>query len=401
MEGMVALLSKETMEIIKSTAPALEAHGKKITTIFYKRLFEIHPELLNIFNQTNQKQGRQQLALANAVYAAAVHIENLSEIMPVVRQISEKHRSLGIKPEHYPIVGKNLLIAIKEVLGDAATPKIMDAWTEAYGVLADAFINTEEEMYKETENKPGGWRFFKDFTLVDKIPENRLVTSFYLKPADDAPLPDYKPGQYITVHVQIPGQKYAHKRQYSLSKTYDGESYRISVKREIITDPAGIVSNYLHDSLNVGDKIQISAPAGEFFYHTKADTSVAFLAGGIGITPLFSMVQSAVKENKEKIHFIQSVSTRDLLTFSDALNELAKDHSQLYYHELITQTDGFVSKEFLEKHIDSSTDVYICGPIPFMVAMVKHLLAMGLQEDHIFYEFFGPSMTIDTETPEI
>jgi len=392
------MLSQETMDIIKSTAPVLEVHGKDITTVFYKRLFESHPELLNIFNQTNQRKGRQQLALANTVYAAAVHIENLSEIMPVVKQIAEKHRSLGIKPEHYPIVGENLLKAIKEVLGDAATPEIMDAWTEAYGVLADAFISTEETLYKESENKQGGWRLFKDFKLVDKVPENELITSFYLKPADGAPVPDYKPGQYITVHVTIPGEKYTHNRQYSLSKAYDGENYRISVKREVVNEPVGIVSNFLHDYLNIGDILPISAPAGVFFYQSKPDTPVTFLAGGIGITPLMSMLQIAVKENNAPINFMQSANTADLVVFSKPLHDIAQQYSNLNYFELITETSGYISKEFLEQYVDLSSDVYLCGPVPFMLAMIKHLLVIGVSKDHIYYEFFGPSMALDIET---
>src|SRR5690606_5710012 len=125
-----------TIAIIKSTVPVLETHGQAVTKRFYQRLFEAHPELLNIFNHANQRQGRQQAALANSVYAAAANIENLSAILPVVRQIGHKHRSLGVKPEHYPIVGENLLAAMKDVLGDAATPEILDAWAEAYGVIA-------------------------------------------------------------------------------------------------------------------------------------------------------------------------------------------------------------------------------------------------------------------------
>lgn len=122
------MLSQETINIIKSTVPVLEQHGTTITTVFYKNLFEKHPELLNIFNHANQSKGRQQTALANAVYAAAANIDNLSAILPAVVQIAHKHKSLGIKEEHYPIVGYHLLGAIKEVLGDAATPAIIAAW---------------------------------------------------------------------------------------------------------------------------------------------------------------------------------------------------------------------------------------------------------------------------------
>src|SRR5690625_5528012 len=109
-----ATLDARTIEIVKSTVPVLEEHGEKITTRFYELMFNNHPELLNIFNHANQKQGRQQQALANAVYAAAANIDNLEAILPVVKQVGEKHRSLGVKKEHYPIVGKHLLLAIKD-----------------------------------------------------------------------------------------------------------------------------------------------------------------------------------------------------------------------------------------------------------------------------------------------
>src|SRR3954469_803670 len=108
------MLSQETINIIKSTVPVLEQHGKTITTVFYKNLFKAHPELLNIFNHANQSKGRQQTALANAVYAAAANIDNLGAIIPTVVQIAHKHKSLGVMKEHYPVVGYHLLGAIKE-----------------------------------------------------------------------------------------------------------------------------------------------------------------------------------------------------------------------------------------------------------------------------------------------
>lgn len=114
-------------------------------------MFGAHPELLNIFNHTNQKQRKQQKALARAVYAK--YIDNLCAILPVVNQIAHKHRSLGIKPEHYPIiVGKLLLLAIKDLLGYAAT--------DAYKEIADTIINLEAELYKQASNQNGGWDGF-------------------------------------------------------------------------------------------------------------------------------------------------------------------------------------------------------------------------------------------------
>lgn len=169
------MLDQHTIEIIKSTVPVLQVHGKTITTAFYGMLFENHPELLNIFNHANQRQGKQQTALANAVLAAAANIDQLENILPVVKQIAEKHRALGVLPEHYPIVGETLLAAIKQVLGDAATPEIMDAWAKAYGVIADAFIGVEVAKYRETAEAPGGWSGFRNFVVSQKVKETDLL----------------------------------------------------------------------------------------------------------------------------------------------------------------------------------------------------------------------------------
>ena len=264
------MLSQQTIDIVKSTVPVLEQHGKTITTVFYKNMFAAHPELLNIFNHANQSKGRQQTALANVVYAAAANIDNLGAIIPAVVQIAHKHRSLGIEAEHYPIVGYHLLGAIKEVLGDAATPEIIAAWGEAYGVIADAFIGIEKDMYDETEEAEGGWRTFKDFVIANKVQESDVITSFYLQPADGKQLPTYKPGQYITVRFSIPGDEYTLNRQYSLSQAPGKDMFRISVKREDECVPNGKVSTYLHRDMNVGDTIEVSAPAGDFYLDTES-----------------------------------------------------------------------------------------------------------------------------------
>lgn len=143
------MLSEQTKEIVKQTVPVLEQYGNEITKVFYQRMFEAHPELLNIFNKSNQKQGKQQTALAQTVLAAAKHIDHLEAIVPNVNQIAHKHRALQVKEEHYPIVGEFLLKAIKEVLGDAATDDIMNAWEEAYGEIAGVFIQMEKAMYEQ------------------------------------------------------------------------------------------------------------------------------------------------------------------------------------------------------------------------------------------------------------
>ena len=390
------MLSKQTMDIVKSTAPVLEVHGTAITKTFYKNLFAAHPELLNIFNHANQAKGRQQTALANTVYAAAVHIENLGAIMPVVRQIAQKHRSLGIKPEHYPIVGEFLLGAIKEVLGDAATDEIINAWAEAYGVIADAFIATEEAMYKEAESQEGGWRFFKEFEIADKVKENDEITSFYLRPVVGKELPEYKPGQYITVQVQIPGEEFVHNRQYSLSRASEKDAFfRISVKREDLNDPQGKVSVYLHDQARIGDRIQVSAPAGDFQLDLASKAPVTFIAGGVGITPLMSMFDTlAALDSNRKTTLIHSARTAKLHVFDKEISANLEKMPNASYIALNTDEVGHITKEFLEENVNLENDVYVCGPAVFMEAIINHLYAIGFKESQIHFEFFGPAMQL-------
>ena len=142
------MLDEKTIQVVKSTVPALREHGEEITKVFYETMFENNPEVKPLFNMNKQKSGEQPKALAMAIMAAAQNIDNLPKILPAVKKISERHCEVGIKPEHYPIVGKNLLIAIKKVLGDAATDEIMNAWEKAYGAVAEVFISVEDEMYK-------------------------------------------------------------------------------------------------------------------------------------------------------------------------------------------------------------------------------------------------------------
>lgn len=398
------MLNQKKIELVKSTVPVLELHGEKITTRFYQLMFEAHPELLNIFNHANQKQGRQQRALANAVYAAAMYIDNLEAILPVVNQIAQKHRSLGIKPEHYPIVGKYLILAIKDVLGDAATDEIIDAWTEAYGVIADAFIGIEAQMYKGAANQKGGWDGFRHFIVDRKVDESDVITSFYLKPKDHKEIAGFLPGQYISIKLEIPDEEFTHIRQYSLSDAPGRNYYRISVKRETsIENPDGKVSNYLHDHVKEGDELKISAPAGDFVLDLQKKTPIVLLSGGVGLTPMMSMLKTVVEVQPERevtfIHAAENSSVHALRDEVDLIAEKGNVNSFVFY-DSPTEKDrqnanfdfeGYVSKNWLKENVQiKEADFYFCGPTPFMKAIYCSLKELGVKEERIHFEFFGP-----------
>ncbi|BCJ87251.1 NO-inducible flavohemoprotein [Effusibacillus dendaii] len=407
------MLSSETIQIIKSTVPVLQVHGNAITTRFYQLLFTNHPELLNVFNHANQKQGRQQTALANAVYAAAANIDNLEAILPVVKQIAHKHRSLGIKPEQYPIVGENLLAAIKDVLGDAATDEIIQAWAEAYNVIADAFISVEHDLYQQAEQQTGGWKDFRDFVVTKKVKESSVITSFYLKPADGKAVPHFQAGQYLGIKATIPGEKNTHIRQYSLSDAPGKDYYRISVKREdaMPNKSAGIVSTYLHNQVQEGDILQISAPAGVFTLDTEKEIPVVLLSGGVGLTPMVSMLNTLIEFYPDrKVTYVHAAINSNYHAMKEHVAKLAAENENVksfVCYEKPTKQDriaknfdkeGFIDLQWLKSILpNNEADFYFCGPVPFMKAVYRALKEWGVPEERIHFEFFGPAGSLEEE----
>jgi len=402
------MLSNKTIEIVKSTAPILAERGVEITSYFYKSLFEAHPALLNIFNHANQKQGRQQTALANTVYAAATYIDQLEVLLPAVKQIAHKHRSLNVKKEHYPIVGEFLLKAIKDVLGDAATPDIIEAWGEAYGVIAQVFIDVEEEMYNKAKNE--AWEEFKAFKVVKKEQESSVITSFYLEASDGKPVPNFQAGQYITIRLSIPGEEYLLNRQYSLSDSPGKQTLRISVKKETgeNIDQNGKVSNYLHDSVNVGDKVEMTAPAGDFVLDGSANSPLYLISGGVGITPMLSMLKTVGDNQPSRmVTFIQAANDGNVQAFGQEVSETVQSMPNAKKYVILQQPtasdreenkfdfEGYLDLQKLEQLVkEKDATFYVCGPAPFMGSVIENLQRLGVKSENINYEFFGPAIDL-------
>jgi len=148
-------MNPKTIEIVKSTAPVVKEHGTAITARMYEIAFNERPEYRRFFENTHMKsseEGKKQASkLAASVYAYASHIDELDKLGDAVEHIAKAHVQTRVIAEQYPVIGECLLAAMKDVLGDAATPEVMDAWTEAYNALADIFIGREKEMYREQD----------------------------------------------------------------------------------------------------------------------------------------------------------------------------------------------------------------------------------------------------------
>lgn len=408
-----AMLSDKTIAIVKSTAPILAEHGETLTRHFYKRMFSHNPEVAPFFNPAHQKAGKQQRALAGAITAYAANIDNLEVLGGAVELIAQKHASLLIKAEHYPIVGENLLASIREVLGEGATDEVINAWAEAYGFLADILIGREKQIYDENAKKPGGWEGFKKFRVIRKEKESSNITSFYIAAADGAPLPMFKPGQYITVRAATP-EGSTTMRNYSLSDKPGQDWLRISVKRELPPEantPAGFVSNMLHDKIEVGDELEIAPPCGEFFLDVsgKHRRPLVLLAAGVGITPIMSIMLSALEAMPERdVIFVHGILNEDMHAFKNTVDALVRKHPKLKAHYRYSDpvrpessrvgnaSTGFVTAEYLESLLPGrDADYYFCGPQPFMVGIYHDLLKWGIPPAQVHFEFFGPRQELE------
>lgn len=394
-----APLSAETIAVIKSTAPVLQEHAEALTRLFYARMFEHNPEVKPYFNPAHQRSGEQQRALAGAIVAYATHIDRLQALGPAVRLIAHKHASLGVQPEHYPIVGENLLGAIAELLGEAATPEILGAWGEAYGVLAEILIAQEEALYQEHETAHG-WRGFRWFRVARRVPESEEITSLHLEPVDGAPVAPHLPGQFLTVRLDD-GQGATTMRNYSLSSA-PGHGYRISVKRE----GGGYASGVIHRDVREGDVLEIGPPCGDFVWQAEAGVTrpVVLLAGGVGITPLLSMLHALRVEAPEReVLLIHAVRDGRARAFAQEVEALVAQHPNARAHLCMDEADaqdspdtrGRLSLELLQRLIPSAdVDAYFCGPPPFMSEVSGLLRALGVPEAQARFERFGPLLPL-------
>jgi len=391
------MLCAEQRALIKATVPLLESGGEALTTHFYRLMLAEHPEVRPLFNQAHQASGDQPRALANGVLMYAKHIDQLEQLGGLVSQVVNKHVALQVLPEHYPIVGSCLLRAIREVLGsDIATDEVIAAWAAAYQQLADILIGTEEQIYSAAAEAPGGWRGARSFRIARKVVESEEITSFYLQPADGGPVLAHKPGQYIGLHLIIDGEEA--RRNYSLSAASNGREYRISVKRE----DGGLVSNTLH-AMAEGDSLELFAPAGDFILE-PSDKPLVLISGGVGITPTLAMLEEALQTSRP-VHFIHCARNADVHAFREVVDGLAERHAQLkrFYcydeHEGgDAQPDavGLMTAERLGNWLPANRDLdaYFLGPKPFMAAIRRQLQTLGVPEQQLRHEFFGPASAL-------
>ncbi|MET9591397.1 globin domain-containing protein [Streptomyces sp. NPDC006516] len=393
------MLSETSTATVRATLPAVGAAVGDIADLFYRKLFEAHPELLqDLFNRGNQASGAQRQALAGSIAAFATQLVEHPGTRPDVMlgRIANKHASLGITAPQYQIVHTHLFAAIAEVLGDAVTPEVAAAWDEVHWLMANALISIEERLYAQQGVTAGDvWR---EWTVVSRTEETADVATFRLTPSDGAPAPAFRPGQYVSVQVELPDG--AHQiRQYSLTGAPGADLRSFAVKWvRGESGPEGEVSAYLHARLRAGDRLRVSAPYGDLVLD-GSDAPLLLVSAGIGCTPILSMLEHLVAEEHRSpvtvVHGDRSPADHALRTEHAALTAKLADASAHFWYEDpepggSQERTGTVDLSGLS--VAPGTHAYLCGPLPFMRAVRSQLLGKGVAAADIHYEVFGPDL---------
>lgn len=383
------MLSEKSRPVIEATAPVIAGRIPHITPVFYQRMFTARPDLLDgMFSRSNQRTGAQPQALAGSIVHFATHLLANPDSYPdaVLSRIAHKHAALGLPESEYPTVYEHLFGAIAADLGDAATPDVVEAWTEVYWLMAHALIKLEKGLYASQANDV----MFAPWRLVERRPSGADAVVFTFEPADSTPVTAAKPGQYVTIQTTVPdGIKQP--RQYTLIPAVANQR-RIAVK----LDPAGEVTPLLHAGLQVGDVVQLSNPYGDLVLR---DTTVPLVlaSAGIGVTPMVALLDGSRSRGQQRqvsvLHADRSPEDMPLRAELEAAVAALPDATLHYWFEDgAREGDHTGYLDLSQVTLPPDANVVLCGPLPFLQAARSAFLEAGYPAERVFYEIFGPDV---------
>jgi len=258
------------------------------------------------------------------------------------------------------------------------------------------------------------WNGKRKFNVARRDYEdpNKDICSFYLQPHDNKPVPPFRPGQFLTFELPIPGQPQPVIRCYSLSDgPLDEAQYRVSIKKlgpppkAPKGTPAGLSSNYFHDHVREGDIVEVFAPAGEFYIDQNSERPIVLIGGGVGLTPVVSMLNwLAASHSNREVWFFYGTRNRNEHAMYEHIQAIARENPNI--HTVVAYSDpsdsckegvdydhqGFVGVELMKAKLASNNYVfYICGPPPMMDMVTRDLGEWGVPEEDINFEAFGPA----------
>jgi ferredoxin-NADP reductase/MOSC domain-containing protein YiiM/ferredoxin len=287
----------------------------------------------------------------------------------------------------------------RQLLRALQIPALSPGWQASFRALLEREVDSGNAGLT-TASPPPAWSGFRQLRVTRIDEESDSVISIRLADPEGAPLPEARPGQYLTVRVKPAETGRALLRNYSLSGPPDGGYYRIAVKRE----HDGAASGYLHTHVRVGDRLDIAAPRGAFILD-RTRAPVLLISAGIGATPVLAMLHALAEQHSDReIWWLHGARSRRDHSFAGEaralLASLPNVRSHVYYSRpgsADRQGRDFDSAGRLTPSIlvelepPPNAEAYLCGPTPFMEEISAGLAAIGVDAAHIHTEPFGPA----------
>jgi ferredoxin-NADP reductase len=280
-------------------------------------------------------------------------------------------------------------------------------------------LELSERRKRDQQKAERTWDGFRKFVIARKAPEPGDICSFYLEPHDRQPLPAFSPGQYLTFRLNIAGQPKPVIRCYSLSDAPRPDFFRVTIKR--IGPPPGkpdgkpgLASSHFHDQFDEGDIVDVKAPAGQFFLDPREETPVVLIGGGIGLTPMLSMLNAIVEAGVQRdVWFFYGLRHRGEHVMAEHLKRIAADNPNVQMHICYSDPRPGEDREgehyrhaervsidlFKRTMPSNAANFYLCGPPPMMQSLVEGLGAWGVPPERIHYEAFGPASVKSAAAP--
>jgi uncharacterized protein len=248
------------------------------------------------------------------------------------------------------------------------------------------------------------WSDWRDFVVVRKVQESEEITSFYLQPVDRGMIPNFQPGQFLTIKLDIPGQARPVIRTYSLSDYIEScDYYRLSIKREPappkLAVMPGLASNFMHDAIQVGAVIPAKPPSGRFFLDVQQPSPAVLISNGVGITPMISMAKAVTRLNPDRpVWFVHGAREGRFHAFRDEVQALAQQNPNLRIHfaysrpsvsDVDHHSTGYVDADLIQSLVPPNAEYFLCGSPPFLDGIQAGLNRAGVPENRVFFEVFA------------
>ncbi|MBV9386897.1 MAG: 2Fe-2S iron-sulfur cluster binding domain-containing protein [Chroococcidiopsidaceae cyanobacterium CP_BM_ER_R8_30] len=361
-------------------------------------------------------------------------LKNISEIKnPVARSVT----TAGVAFSAVTIIS-SLVIGVVNPKGQSAhkfgvyASLIGTGCGILVGLVACSKITEAESLQNSSEGQesnPGShiWQDWRKFVVVRKVRESKEIISFYLKPEDNGDLPNFQPGQFLTIKLDIPGEAKPVIRTYSLSDYSDSnEYYRLSIKREPMPKGLdvmpGIASNFMHDRVQEGSVILAKPPSGKFVLDVHHSLPAVLISNGVGITPMLSMAKACSHLNPNRpLWFLHGARDGRFHAFRDEVTAIAQQNPNIHVHFRYSRplpedaghyhSVGYIDVALIKELVGQEAEFFLCGSPPFMQSIREGLQEWGIPEGQVFFESFSkggkaasesqpPATAIGEETKE-